>query len=95
MGSQQFDQAQSITELATRVGGSHSVGLNYGNILDGRRTIEYRYFDTSLGPVRLQANIKLACLITKRCSTLPDSAIPSQRVCLGSHAGAQERDTGD
>jgi hypothetical protein len=36
----------------------------HGNLLDSRRTIEYRYFDSSLDPARLQANIKLACWIT-------------------------------
>ena len=95
MGSGQFEQAQSLGELATRVGTSHGVGLNYGNILDSRRTIEYRYFDSSLDPTRLQANIKLACWITKRASSLPDSAIPTERVRLGSHAGGQVTDSGD
>jgi len=95
MRSGQFEQAQSLSELATRVGASHGVGLNYGNILDTRRTIEYRYFDSSLDPARLQANIKLACWITKRASTLPDSAIPSERVRLGSHADGQASDSGD
>ena len=95
MGSGQFEQAQSLTDLATRVGSSHGVGLNYGNILDQRRTIEYRYFDSSLDPARLQANIKLACMITKRASTLPDSAIPAERVRLGSHANGQVEDSGD
>ena len=95
MGSGQFEQAQSLSELATRVGASHSVGLNYGNILDQRRTIEYRYFDSSLDPARLQANIKLACWITRRASALPDSAIPTERVRLGSHAGGQVADSGD
>jgi hypothetical protein len=95
MGAGQFEQAQSLSELATRVGASHGVGLNYGNILDNRRTIEYRYFDSSLDPARLQANIKLACWITKRASSLPDSAIPTERVRLGSHAGGQVADNGD
>ena len=95
MGSGQFEQAQTLGELATRVGASHGVGLNYGNILDSRRTIEYRYFDSSLDPARLQANIKLACWITKRASTLPDSAIPTERVRLGSHAAGQVTDSGD
>jgi hypothetical protein len=95
MGAGQFEQAQSLSELASRVGSSHSVGLNYGNILDTSRTIEYRYFDSSLDPARLQANIKLACWITKRASTLPDSAIPTERIRLGSHAGGQVDDSGD
>ena len=95
MGGGQFEQAQSLSELATRVGTSHGVGLNYGNILERRRTIEYRYFDSSLDPARLQANIKLAYWITKRASTLPDSAIPTERVRLGSHATGQVADTGD
>lgn len=95
MGTSRFEEAQSLSELATRVGASHSMGLNYGNILDGRRTIEYRYFDSSLDPARLQANVKLACWITKRCSTLPDSAIPAERVRLGSHATGQVQDSGD
>ena len=71
MGAGQFEEAQSLKELASRVGASHGFGLNYGNLLDSRRTIEYRYFDSSLDPARLQANIKLACWITKRASTLP------------------------
>jgi len=54
-----------------------------------------RYFDSSLDPAHLQANIKLACWITKRASTLPDSAIPSERVRLGSHADGQVADSGD
>lgn len=95
MGQGRFEEAQSLCELATRVGSSHSVGLNYGNVLDTRRTIEYRYFDSSLDPSRLQANIKLACLITKRASSLPDAAIPSERVRLGAHAGGQVADEGD
>jgi hypothetical protein len=95
MGATGFEEARSLSELATRVGASHSVGLNYGNILDGRRTIEYRYFDSSLDPARLQANIKLACWITRRCSSLPDSAIPSERVRLGSHSDGQVQDSGD
>src|SRR5438105_4293548 len=95
MGSAQFENAQDLSDLAYRVGASHGVGLNYGNILDHRRTIEYRYFDSSLDPARLQANIKLACMITKRASTLPDSAIPTERVRLGSHANGQVEDTND
>ena len=86
MRSGQFEDAQNLQDLAYRVGSSHSLGLNYGNILDSRRTIEYRYFDSSLDPARLQANIKLACWITKRAAELPDSAIPRERVPLGSHA---------
>ena len=95
MGAGQFEQAQSLSELASRVGASHGVGLNYGNILDSSRTIEYRYFDSSLDPARLQANIKLACWITKRASTLPDSAIPTERVRLGSHADGLVTDSGE
>jgi Putative amidoligase enzyme len=95
MGSGQFEQAQSLSDLATRVGSSHSFGLNYGNLLDSRRTIEYRYFDSSLDPARLQANIKLACWVTKRASTLPDSAIPQERVRLGTHAGGGAAERGD
>src|SRR3989441_11649945 len=81
-----FEQAQDLTGLAYRVGTSHSVGLNYGNILDQRRTIEYRYFDSSLDPARLQANIKLACWLTKRAGELQDSSIPRERVRLGTHS---------
>jgi hypothetical protein len=95
MGAGQFEEAQSVNELASRVGASHGFGLNYGNLLDSRRTIEYRYFDSSLDPARLQANIKLACWITKRASTLPDSAIPTERVRLGSHADGQVTDSND
>ena len=95
MGSSRLEEAQSLSDLANRVGSSHSFGLNYGNILEQRRTIEYRYFDSSLDPARLQANIKLACWITKRASTLPDSAIPNERVRLGAHAGGEATDPGD
>src|SRR6202158_1662354 len=95
MGAGQFEEAQSVNELASQVGASHGFGLNYGNLLDSRRTIEYRYFDSSLDPARLQANIKLACWITKRASTLPDSAIPTERVRLGSHADGQVTDSND
>ena len=58
-----------------------------------RRTMECRYFDSSLVPARLQANIKLACWITQRASTLPDSAIPAERVRLGCHASGQVADS--
>src|SRR5713101_274649 len=95
MGSGQFEQAQSLSDLATRVGSSHTFGLNYGNLLESRRTIEYRYFDSSLDPARLQANIKLACWVTKRASTLPDSAIPQERVRLGTHASGAATEQGD
>ncbi len=95
MGSGQFEAAQSLSDLATRVGSSHGVGLNYGNILEQRRTIEYRYFDSSLDPARLQANIKLACWVTKRAAELPDAAIPQERVRLGSHRSALEPDQND
>ena len=95
MGAGQFEEAQSMNELASRVGASHGFGLNYGNLLESRRTIEYRYFDSSLDPARLQANIKLACWITKRASILPDSAIPTERVRLGSHADGQVTDSND
>ena len=91
----QFEEARNLQDLAYRVGSSHSVGLNYGNILDTRRTIEYRYFDSSLDPARLQANIKLACWITKRAADLPDSAIPRERVPLGSHADGRQADDND
>jgi hypothetical protein len=40
-------------------------------------------------------NIKLACWITKRAAELPDSAIPTERVPLGTHASATEPDSGD
>jgi hypothetical protein len=95
MGAGQFEEAQSLNELASRVGASHGFGLNYGNLLESRRTIEYRYFDSSLDPARLQANIKLACWITKRASILPDSAIPTERVRLGSHADGEVTDSND
>ena len=95
MGSAQFENAQDLSDLAYRVGASHGVGLNYGNILDHRRTIEYRYFDSSLDPARLQANIKLACWVTKRASELPDSAIPHERIRLGTNHSAPEADGDD
>jgi hypothetical protein len=90
-----FEEAGNLAELATRVGASHSVGLNFGNILDHRRTIEYRYFDSSLDPVRLQNNIRLACWVTKRAGELPDSAIPAERVPLGTHSGNAASADGD
>jgi hypothetical protein len=86
MGSAELEQARNLEDLAYRVGTSHNVGLNYGNLLDSRRTIEYRYFDSSLDPARLQANIKLACWLTKRAGELSNSAIPRDRVRLGSNA---------
>jgi hypothetical protein len=95
MHSGDFEASQDMRDLMYRVGYSHTSGLNYGNILDGRRTIEYRYFDSSLDPARLQMNIKLACWITKRAAELPDSAIPTERVPLGTHASATEPDSGD
>jgi hypothetical protein len=51
MRSGQFEDVASLSDLSYRVGASHNVGLNYGNIRDTRRTIEYRYFDSSLDPV--------------------------------------------
>jgi len=95
MGSGRFEEVQGLSDLANRVGSSHSVGLNFGNILDRNRTIEYRYFDSSLDPARLQANIKLACWITKRAAELPDSAIPQERTPLGSHRSPCDPDQGD
>ena len=95
MRSGQFEQAATLSDLSYRVGASHTVGLNYGNILDTRRTIEYRYFDSSLDPVRLQNNIRLACWLTKRAAELPDSAIPSDRAPLGTHAGAPATNDGE
>ena len=95
MGSGRFEDVGDLGSLATRVGASHGVGLNYGNILARNRTIEYRYFDSSLDPARLQANIKLACWVTKRAAELPDSAIPRERVRLGAHRSAPNSDPGD
>ena len=95
MGAGRFEEAQNLNDLTYRVGASHGVGLNYSNILEQRRTIEYRYFDSSLDPARLQANIKLACWITKRAADLPDSAIPAERYRLGSHARGQSSDQSD
>jgi hypothetical protein len=95
MGSCQFEEVQGLSDLANRVGASHSVGLNFGNILDRNRTIEYRYFDSSLDPTRLQANIKLACWVTKRAADLPDNALPTERNPLGSHRSPRDPDNGD
>jgi len=95
MGSGQFEEVQGLSDLANRVGSSHSVGLNFGNILERNRTIEYRYFDSSLDPARLQANIKLACWVTKRAAELPDTAIPRERTPLGSHRSPRDADDGD
>src|SRR6202171_2877718 len=95
MGSGQFEEVQGLSDLANRVGSSHSVGLNFGNILERNRTIEYRYFDSSLDPARLQANIKLACWVTKRAAELTDTAIPRERTPLGSHRSPRDPDDGD
>lgn len=95
MGSGHFEEVQGLSDLANRVGSSHSVGLNFGNILERNRTIEYRYFDSSLDPARLQANIKLACWVTKRAAELPDTAIPRERTPLGSHRSPRDPDDGD
>ena len=94
MGSADFEQARNLTELAYRVGSSHGVGLNYGHLLEGRRTIEYRYFDASLDPARLQANIKLACWLTKRAGELQDAALPRERTRLGTHFQARHQSDG-
>ncbi|MDQ6897978.1 MAG: amidoligase family protein [Candidatus Dormibacteraeota bacterium] len=89
-----LERARDLDELAYRVGTSHSVGLNFGNILQQRRTIEYRYFDSSLDPGRIQANVKLACWLTKRAGELQDSTIPRERMRLGTHASQpDERDS--
>ncbi len=95
MGAGRFEEVQGLSDLASSVGSSHSVGLNFGNILDRNRTIEYRYFDSSLDPARLQANIKLACWVTKRAAELPDSSIPQERIALGSHRSPRDPDDGD
>ena len=95
MRSGDFENAQDLGDLAYRVGASHGVGLNYQNITGGRRTVEYRYFDSSLDPARLQANIKLACWITRRAGELPDSAIPRDRVRLGSNRDATDQRQGE
>ena len=95
MRSGDFENAQDLGDLAYRVGASHGVGLNYQNITGGRRTVEYRYFDSSLDPTRLQANIKLACWITRRAGELPDSAIPTDRVRLGSNQNATDQRQGE
>jgi Putative amidoligase enzyme len=80
-----IEQARNVNDLAHRVGASHGVGLNYGNLLSGTRTIEYRYFDSSLDPVRLQANIKLACWLSKRAGAMAEQDLPAGRHSLGSH----------
>jgi len=94
-GNQRFENANSLEDLSYRVGNSHGVGLNFGNITNSRRTIEYRYFDATLDPVRLQANVKLACWITKRAGSLGETDIPDERVPLGSHASPRDPDDGD
>src|SRR3989441_2301248 len=95
MGSGQFEEVQGLSDPANRVGSSHSGGLKFRNILERNRTIEYRYFDSSLDPARLQANIKLACWVTKRAAELPDTAIPRERTPLGSHAAGQRAEDND
>jgi hypothetical protein len=95
MTSGNFEQAANVGDLANRVGSTHGVGLNYGNITGSRRTIEYRYFDSSLDAARLQANIKVACALTRRAGELPDSAIPRERVRLGSNRAAADQRPGE
>ncbi len=95
MRSGDFENARDLGELAHRVGSSHGVGLNYGNITGSRRTVEYRYFDSSLDPARLQANVQLACWLTRRAGELSDSAIPRERVRLGSNRGATDQRQGE
>ena len=43
----------------------------------------------------MQANIKLACWVTKRAADLPDTAIPRERTPLGSHRSPRDPDDGD
>jgi hypothetical protein len=95
MRSGDFEHARSLDELAFGVGATHGVGLNYGNITGRRRTVEYRYFDSSLDPSRLQANVQLACWLTRRAAELPDSAIPRERVRLGSNRTAADQRRGE
>jgi Putative amidoligase enzyme len=95
MGSGSFENVRTLPELVDRVGATHGVGLNYANITGRRRTVEYRYFDSSLDPARLQANIQLACWLTRRAGELPDSAIPRERVPLGSNRGAADQRQGE
>src|SRR5438045_1811217 len=66
MGPGQFEEVQGLSDLANRVGSSHSAGLNYGNILDRNRTIEYRYLDSSLDPARPQGNLQQAFEAARR-----------------------------
>jgi hypothetical protein len=95
MRSGDLEQARNLEQLAYQVGVTHGVGLNYGNVTGSRRTIEYRYFDSSLDPARLQANIQVACWLTRRAAELPDSAIPRDRVPLGSNRHATDPRQGE
>ena len=52
-------------------------------------------FDSSLDPTRLQANIQLACSLARRAGDLPDSAIPSDRLRLGSNRDATDQRQGE
>ncbi len=72
MGAGQFEEAQSLNELASRVGASHGFGLNYGNLLDSRRTIEYRFSSTRGGRSSIATSIPASILLVfRRISSWP------------------------
>ena len=65
----------------------HSFALNFQHISrQGGGTIEFRHFDGTLDPVRLQQNIKLAVAIVKKAAELAGGVgIPRERNQLGKH----------
>lgn len=50
-------------------------------------TLEYRYFDGTIDPLRMQHYIKLCCAITARSGEIDDTAIPDESHPLGEQYG--------
>ncbi len=58
--------------------------------LSGRyATLEYRYFDGTIDPNRIQQYIKLCCAITSRAGEIDESVLPDSIHPLGEQYGAQ------
>lgn len=85
-------RSRSVGELAGTVGQGHGMGLNYHNLVYGSRTIEFRHFDGSLDPARIQTNIKLAAALAR--SGTAQGPEPSESSPLGAHqeGRGEERD---
>ncbi len=81
--SQDIARTQAVGELARMVGEGHGVGLNYRNLVSGARTIEFRHFDGSLDPARIQTNIKLAAALAR--SGTASGPEPTESSPLGQH----------